>query len=85
MADITPPRRILTPDRIDDVAKAVLALARELWVLRDRQIVTEAVLATRGIDIRAEVDRFQPDPALQAGLDRERDRIIAAVAAALGG
>lgn len=85
MTDITAPRLILTPDRIDDVAKAVLALTRELWVVRDRQMVTEAVLAGRGIDIQDEVDRFQPDAALQSRLDQERDRIIAAVASALGG
>ncbi len=85
MADITAPRQILTPNRIDDVAKAVLALSRELWVMRDRQILTEAVLAGRGIDLRKELDGFQPDAALQAKLDAERDRIIAAVAAALGG
>ena len=85
MTDITAPRQILAPDRIDDVAKSVLALTRELWVMRDRQIVTEAVLASRGIDLREELDGFQPDAALQAKLDAERDRIIAAVAAALGG
>ncbi len=85
MSDTTPPRRILKPDQIDDVARAVLALARELWVTRDRQIAVEAVLARHGLDIAAEVDAFEPDAAIQARLDTERDRLIGAVVAALDG
>lgn len=83
MSDTTPPRRILKPEQIDDVAKAVLALARELWVTRDRQIAVEAVLAARGIDIAAEVDAFEPDIELQKRLDAERNRLIGAVVTAL--
>jgi hypothetical protein len=85
MSDTTPPRRILKPDQIDDVAKAVLALARELWVTRDRQIAVEAVLAARGIDIAAAVDAFEPDAETQKRLNTERDRLIGAVVAALDG
>lgn len=85
MADTTPARQILKPDQIDGVANAVLALARELWVMRDRQIVTEAVLAARGIDIAAAVDSYEPDAVLQARLDGERDRLIRAVADAIAG
>jgi hypothetical protein len=85
VADTTPARQILKPDQIDGVANAVLALARELWVMRDRQIVTEAVLAARGIDIAAAVDSFEPDAALQVRLDGERDRLIRTIADAIGG
>lgn len=85
MSDTTPPRRILKPDQIDDVAKAVLALARELWVTRDRQIAVEAVLAAHGIDIAAAVDAFEPDATTQARLNAERDRLIGAVVSALDG
>jgi hypothetical protein len=84
MGDTTPARRILKPAQIDGVANAVLALAREIWVLRDRQIVTEAVLAARGIDLAAAIDAFEPDAALQRRLDTERDRLIALVADAIG-
>ncbi|QBM75109.1 hypothetical protein E2E30_04575 [Sphingomonas sp. AAP5] len=84
MGDTTPARRILKPAQIDGVASAVLALAREIWVLRDRQIVTEAVLAARGIDLATAIDAFEPDVALQRRLDTERDRLIALVADAIG-
>ena len=85
MSDTTPPRRILKPEQIDDVAKGLLALARELWVTRDRQIAVEAVLAARGIDIAAEVDAFEPDSELQKRLDAERNHLIGAVVTALNG
>lgn len=85
MADHTPSRRILAPEQIDDLAEALLALARELWVVRDRQIITELVLAERGIDIRAAVDAYEPGAAVQAHLDAERDRMVGRLAKALSG
>ncbi len=83
MADPTPERAILAPGSLDRVADAVLALTREVWVLRDRQMVLEKVLADHGIDAAAAIDDFTPDAAFQAQLDGERDRLIEAVARAL--
>jgi len=85
MADPTPERTILPPASLDLVADAVLALARELWVVRDRQMVLETVLAERGIDVATMIDDFTPNPAFQERLDAERDRLIEAVATALDG
>jgi hypothetical protein len=85
MADVTPPRRILAPEQVDDLAEALLVLARELWVVRDRQIVTELVLAERGIDISAAIDRYEPSAEVQARLDAERDRMVERLAQALSG
>lgn len=73
--DITATRQILPEHRIDDVAEALIALARELSVVADRQIVTEAVLASKGIDV-SEIDRFQPDEALEKKLLDRRQQII---------
>ena len=83
MSDHTAERRFLGADQVDNVADAVLALARELWVVADRQLVLEAVLAGHGIDAQAEIDSFEPDAAMQAALDARRDRMIAAVSQAL--
>lgn len=85
MADITPSRRMLGAEQVDDLAEALLVLARELWVLRDRQIVTELVLAERGIDIAAAVDAYEPDATVQARLDTERDRLVERLEKALSG
>jgi hypothetical protein len=83
MADPTPERTIWAPESLDRVADAVLALTRELWVMRDRQMALEAVLARHGIDAATAVDGFTPDADFQARLDTERDRLIEAVAGAL--
>lgn len=85
MRDRTPPRTILEPEQINEVAAAVLALSREMWTLRDRLTILEAVLEKHGIDATAEIDGFDVDPELQARLDADRDRMIGALAAAFAG
>jgi hypothetical protein len=50
---------------------ALLGIARELWVLTDRQRVLEVLLAERGIVAADAVSNHQPDPALQAQLDAD--------------
>lgn len=76
-ATVSPRRRkSLKPEDVDKVGAAVLTLAKEIWVLRDRQAVTEAVLKARGIDITADIDSFTPDPALEARLRDERQALI---------
>lgn len=79
--------RQLTPydavARRDRATQLALTLAQELWVVKDRLQVLEAVLSAEGRDLRDRVDRFQPDAALRAALDAERQRFIAAVLAAL--
>ena len=54
----------------------LLNVTQELWILRDRQIVTEQVLAEAGIDIRDKIDGYQPDAAMRERLDAERRRLI---------
>lgn len=78
-----PPRSIIRPNQIDNVAEAVLALTRELWVLTDRLAVVEAVLERRGGLSAEEVERFTPDAAQEAALAARRQRLIEVVEAAL--
>ena len=70
-----PGRPTLFESDTDALAQAVLTLTQELWVLADRQLVTEAVLARHGLDITEEVETFIPDEALQAKLD-DRSRFM---------
>jgi hypothetical protein len=60
VSDHTGHRQFLGADQVDNVADAVLALARELWVVADRQLILEAALARHGIDAAAEIDSFEP-------------------------
>lgn len=74
---------MLKPHQLDDLGAAMLTLARELWVVKDRVAVLEAVLGERGVDVTAAVDAHQPGPALAAELAAERDRFARAVLTAL--
>jgi K+-sensing histidine kinase KdpD len=75
--------RMLAPEQIDDLGRAVLLLARELWVTKDRQRVLEAVLEARGIEVAQAIRDHQPDEALAAELAAERERFTQALIAAL--
>jgi hypothetical protein len=55
----------------------VLALARELWVLRDRVRVLECVLAARGALAADEIDQYQPNETQQLQLDRDCEAFVA--------
>ncbi|QMW22662.1 hypothetical protein [Sandaracinobacteroides saxicola] len=51
-------------------------LARELWVVKDRQIILEAVLARHGLDLAAEIAAFQPEGAIADRLAAERAALL---------
>ncbi len=75
--------QLLQPQQIDDVANTLLVLARELWVVKDRQRVLEALLADNNIIAAGAVPDHQPGPTLTAELAAERDRFTASVMEAL--
>ena len=54
----------------------VLHLARELWVVKDRQLVTERLLAQKGIDLSAEIDRYRPEGEFAQALDAQRRQLL---------
>jgi hypothetical protein len=72
MTDQHPPGRTI-PDPLHQV---VFNLARELWVIKDRQMVLEDVLKSRGIDAAELVDQHQPGPELARQLDEERAQLL---------
>jgi hypothetical protein len=61
---------------LDRLVAVTLSLAAELQVLRDRQRALEGVLRARGLDLAAEIEAWEPDPAEQAGIDAERDVFV---------
>ena len=80
-----PQRNMLLESDVNGLAQAVVTLTQEVWVLNDRQMVTEAVLAKHGLDIAEEVDTFTPDEDLQAKLDERSRAIMQRVFNSLGG
>ncbi len=73
----------LKPEQLDDLGNALLVMARELWVVKDRQRVLEALLAEHGVLVPGEVADHQPGPALTEELDRERSRYLRSLMDAL--
>ena len=61
---------------IEAQLRILLNVLQELWVIKDRQIVLEQVLAEAGIDAARLVDDHQPDAELAERLDRERKRLL---------
>jgi len=78
-------RKALKPDDIDKVGAAVITLTKELWVLKDRQAITEAVLKKHGLDLSEEIDRFVPSGELEEKLSAERQNLIKKVTQDLTG
>ena len=76
---------LLGPAQIDNVARALITLTREVAVLTDRVMVLEAVLDQAGIAVSEAVERHQPDAALQARIDAQIGEMLGHVIASLRG
>ncbi len=70
------PETLLNPADLDQLGQALITLTKELWVLKDRQLILEAALADAGIVAKEVVDRYQPDEMLKERLRAERQRLI---------
>ncbi len=70
----TPHPSLLTPGQLDNLGLAVISLAKELWIVKDRQMVAESLLKQKGL--LADLDTFQPDTDLTAKLAAERQRFM---------
>lgn len=84
MTDRHQTRRLLADHQIDDVARALIALTREVWVLTDRQVLLEGLLRRNGIDT-AVIDTTEPDAETMAELDARREKLLGAVLGQLRG
>lgn len=80
-----PARETLADWQVGDLGLAVLTLTRELWVVKDRLRILEAVLEDHGIDAHQAIERYQPSEALSAELAREGEVLAARVIGSLSG
>ncbi len=74
---------ILNPAQIDDVANALLVMARELWIAKDRQRVLEALLTQAGVIAPGAVADHQPSGPLAQELETERLRYTKSILSVL--
>ncbi len=75
------PGNVLTVEQLDNLGLALLEMAKEMWVMKDRQMVTEALLKEKNLLL--ELDAYQPGPELSARLAAERDRFLASLTSIL--
>jgi len=73
----------LQPADLDRLGKALITVAQELWVVKDRQRVLEAALAEKGITTSELLDNWTPDDALAAKLEEDRAQFIDSLLGAL--
>lgn len=66
-------------DRLDELARISVGLMKEIWLLRDRQMVLERLLESKGIVERRLIDRAEPDARGEAEIRMEADRMIVRV------
>jgi hypothetical protein len=69
----------LTEINIDDVGRMMMALAQEVWVMRDRMAVTEKLLEDKAGITAAEIDDYVADATFKAEIENLRDRFAAKV------
>ena len=67
---------ILHKDDIDQLAQALVSMARELWVAKDRQKILEAALVDAGVIQSDTIDGYQPKEKLRKELEIERKQLI---------
>jgi len=61
---------------LDRLGKALITLAGELWVLKDRQRILEVALQEKGVTTSELLDKYQPDTALAEQLAKDRTAFI---------
>jgi hypothetical protein len=62
--------------QVDAMFQMLLHTLRELWVVKDRQLILERVLDEAGINVSEAVQNYQPDADLVAKLDKERREML---------
>jgi hypothetical protein len=70
------PNDVMHSQDIDRLGEALITLAKELWIVKDRQRVLEAALVDAGFLDPSAVDTYQPDEALTNQLEGERKKLI---------
>ncbi len=69
----------LGDERLNQMARLCVALMREVWLLRDRQMVLEKLLAEVNVLDPHALEAFEPDELHEEQIRVEVDRLVARV------
>jgi hypothetical protein len=61
---------------LDATVRMLVELSAQVWVERERRLTLEALLESRGLLGRADIEAFQPSAELTASFEAERARFI---------
>ncbi len=64
---------------IDGLGRMVMALAQEMWVMRDRMAITEKLLEEHAGIGADQIEAYVPDPETKAQIEALRDRFAAKI------
>lgn len=76
MGDKRTTGRYLSEADVDQLARQNTQLMTELWIVKDRLAMLEALLVEQGIMAEDALDAAPPAAALAEQLDRERERFV---------
>jgi hypothetical protein len=60
----------------DDLARVLMALVQEVWIMRDRMAITEKLLETKAGISPEDIDDYVQDTATRADMERLRDLYV---------
>jgi cell fate (sporulation/competence/biofilm development) regulator YlbF (YheA/YmcA/DUF963 family) len=63
-------------ERMDELARLSIGLMKEIWLLRDRQMLLERMLERSGTIERSDIERNEPDAKAEAEIRLEIDRMM---------
>ncbi|HWU03769.1 MAG TPA: hypothetical protein VN222_13605 [Novosphingobium sp.] len=78
-APLPPTDATLNAINVDGLGRMVMALAQEVWVIRDRLVITEKLLEEKAGITAADIDDYVADEATKAHIEALRDRFAAKV------
>lgn len=82
MKEMAVPDATLDAINVDDLGRMLMALAQEVWVMRDRMAITEKLLEQKAGIAPAEIEAYVADGATKAEIERIRDAFAAKVVGA---
>lgn len=77
MKDYAPTDATLNAINVDDLGRMLMALAQEVWVMRDRMAVTEKLLEEKAGIGPAAIEAYVADAETKAQIEGLRDRFAA--------
>jgi len=70
------PYRFFDAQGVDELVSITMALAQELWTVKERMVVFEAMAADKGLILDKEIETFKLSDAAAADLAAERQAFI---------